>query len=249
MVDAVNTNYIPLGIEHDPRISPQGRIVKAWLEERPDGGMAAMGEIELFDGDSKTPTMSDSRELRIKTFDPEQILISFDRNFRGAEDQKLLSDLASSLNAKLQEEFKKALDPISVLAIGGALFLLGGIAKGFLGKLGSDGYEVLKQALKKLFTRPKEGEKDRLLMLEFELERQGERFVVEVIASNPTPEEIDSLLGLELQRLDKLIADIFTTNTGLKKLVFELGKEGIALKFAVRRDCVPLILKQKEPGA
>jgi hypothetical protein len=121
MVDAANSSYIPLGIEHDPRIPPQGRIVEAWIEERPDGGMAVKGEIEVFDGDIGTPPTTDPRELRIKTFDPEHLLISFDRNFRGTEDQKLLSELTSSINAKLQEEFKKALDPISVLAIGGAL--------------------------------------------------------------------------------------------------------------------------------
>jgi hypothetical protein len=174
-------------------------------------------------------------------------LISFDRNFRGTEDQKLLSELTSSINAKLQEEFRKALDPISVLAIGGA-FLLGGIANGFLGKLGSDGYEALNQALKDLFSKPKKGEMDWLLMLEFELESQGKRFIVEIIASNPTQDEIESLPTLELQGLDELVADIFTPNTGLKKLVFELGENGIGLKFAVRRDCVPLVPKQKELG-
>src|SRR5207244_1831146 len=101
----------------------------------------------------------------------------------------------------------------------------------------------------KLFARPKQGEKDRLLMLEFDVERLGERFIVEIIASNPTPEEIDSLLTLELQRLDKLVERVFRPNMGLKKLVFELEENGIALKFGVRRDGVPLVLKSNEPGA
>jgi hypothetical protein len=245
MVDAVNASYIPMGIEHDPRIPPRGRVVKAWLEELPDGATAVKALIEVFDGAIAPQPQDDTREYRTKSFDAEHLLISFDRNFRDAEDQEILSGLARSLNATLQEEFKKAFDAISVLAIGGA-FILGGIAKGFLSKVGSDGYELLKSSLKKLFGRPKQGEKDRLLMLEFEIERFGERTVIEVIASNPAPLDIDRLLSVELQRLDKLVDRYFSANVGLKKLVFELEKNGITLKFGVRRDAVPLVFKSKE---
>ena len=239
MVDAVNESYIPLGIEHDPRIPPQGRVIKAWLEQRDDGATAVKAEIEVFDGEHKTSPPNDAREIRIKTFVADQLLISFDRNFRGEDDQELLSRLAESLDAKLQEEFKKALDPISVLAIGGA-FLLGGIAKGFLSKLGSDGYDLLKETLKKLFGKSKPGEKERLLVLEFEVSYQHERFIVEVIATNPTQEDIDTLLSVELRRLDSLVQRVFRPDAGLRKLVYELKDKNVALQFGVRRDGVPL---------
>ena len=203
--------------------------------------------IELFEDQIAPSAPDDSREIRIKSFERERLLISFDRNFRGADDQELLSNLAKAVDAKLEEEFKKAFDPISILAIGGA-FVLGSIAKGFLSKLGSDGYEVLKEALQRLFAKPKEGEKDRLLVLEFEVERHGERIIVEVIASNPTAEEIESLLSLELERLDQLVTSGFRPEAGLRKLVYELEKDGITLKFGVRRDCVPLVPKDRKPG-
>lgn len=248
MVDAANQSYIPFGIEHDPRVPPQGRVNRAWLEEQADGATAVRAEIELFDDNSAVRLPEDTREIRLKVFDSEHLQISFDRNFRDGEDQELLSRLAIRLDAKLQEEFKKALDPISIVSIGGA-FALGAIATGFLGKLGSDGYELLKETLKRLFAKAKDGEKARLFVLEFELSHQGERFIVEVIATNPGPNEIEALLSVELERLDSLVRSTFHPGSGLRKLVYELEEGGVALKFAVRRDCVPLRPRAKDPGA
>jgi len=49
LVDLVNKQYTPMGIEHDPRIPPVGRVLSAHIEELEDGEFAVDGIAEVFE--------------------------------------------------------------------------------------------------------------------------------------------------------------------------------------------------------
>ncbi len=160
----------------------------------------------------------------------------------------MLEELAVATNSHLVYEVKKSLDPISVICISAGTFALGGIAKGFFSKLGADSYELLKSKLRKLLSQRKDGEKEKLLELEFSVERGPHLFHVTVIATNPSGDDIDALLQKHLDRLDDNVINAFDERIGLKKLVYEVRDGNIELKFGVRRDCVPLAPRSSEPN-
>ena len=54
LVEQINNSYMPMGVEHDPRIPPIGRIISAKLIKRDDGSYAVEGISEIFEeGDCK----------------------------------------------------------------------------------------------------------------------------------------------------------------------------------------------------
>ena len=163
LVQSVNSSYIPVGIQHDPRIAPVGRVASASIRKLDDGEYAVEGLIEVFEPGDKFELVENQRTLVTEKYESGRLEIEYDRNFRDTEDQLLIEKIAGLFGTRPKENVKKSLDPITVLAIGGA-FILGGVAQGFLSKLGEDAYEVLKQGLKKLFARKKVGEDEKLLV-------------------------------------------------------------------------------------
>jgi hypothetical protein len=139
----------------------------------------------------------------------------------------------------LPREFaKKAIDPISVLTIGGA-FVLGAICTGFLSKIGEDGYEFLKKRLSMLLQHRKSGEKQRLFEFRAVVRRGDYEIEVNVLLVDPTEEEIDEFFKNGLTQLDALVPPYFGVE-GLKSLVFEYSDKRLVEMFGVRRDAVPL---------
>lgn len=239
LASGVNKFYLPIDIEHDPRKPPVGRLHSAYVREAGEGEFEIVATLEVFDG--AVPELGElGREIRLRSIDTEKIQIEFDRNYDNPFDEALLKDLASVTQARLGRVGKKSLDPLSVLCISAGMFALGGIAKGFFSKLGGDSYDLLKTKLKEVFSRKKEGEKEKLLELEFSVQHGDETFHVAVIVTNPTDEDIDALLDKHLKRLDENVINAFDRRVGLKKLVYEVQDGNLNLSFGVRRDCVPL---------
>lgn len=234
--------YIPIDIEHDPRIPPVGRLHSAYVRLNEAGDFEAVGTLEIFD--SAIPDLAEStREIRLRNIDCGKIHIEYDRNYQNPSDETLLKNLAAATDAHLGFVGKKSLDPLSVLCISAGIFVLGGIAKGFFSKLGGDSYELLKAKLREIFSRQKEGEKEKLLELEFSVQHGQETFHVAIIVTNPSGSEIDDLLDKHLEQLDKSVISAFDRRAGLKKLVYQVQDGNLTLSFGVRRDCVPLIPK------
>jgi hypothetical protein len=48
IVEQSNTQYMPLDIEHDPRIPPQGRDLPARMVSLPDSVPAVEGALQIF---------------------------------------------------------------------------------------------------------------------------------------------------------------------------------------------------------
>jgi hypothetical protein len=169
MVDQANTSYIPFGVEHDPRIAPLGRIRRARLIPLPDGQCAVEGDIEFFDPQETIPPASTERTVALPSLD--EPAIGYDRSYRGQENQKIIRDIAKVLESKPKEEFKKSLDPISLLEIFG-LFIIGQIAGGFLQKVGADAWDSIKSKLKRL---TQTGPSGQLVCFDFYASAKAER--------------------------------------------------------------------------
>ncbi len=49
MVESLNRSYLPVGVEHDPRVPPIGRVISAEVRKRDDGEFEVAAEIEMFE--------------------------------------------------------------------------------------------------------------------------------------------------------------------------------------------------------
>jgi hypothetical protein len=239
-----NSTYIPVLIEHDPRVPPQGRVISAELRQLEDGEYAVVGISEIFEEGDVIPFKNDGREIPICEFSENRIHIMYDRSYINREDIKEIENLKNLLNAEAEEEGKKALEPISVLGLGAA-FILGGISSGFLNKVGEDGYELLKNKIKNLLNRKRLNKQEYLFRLETNIEREDGILNIVTIITNPTNEDIDSLLSSGLKQLDQLTERLGPETTNIKKIVCEFRAGELREPFGIRKDAVPVKLQLK----
>jgi hypothetical protein len=239
MAEQANSSYIPNMVEHDPRIPPKGRMASARVIKLPDGEYGLETVTEEFEPGEHIKFRNNGREIPVHQHSPDTLDLRFDRNFRNPEDQQLIGEISEVFGSEPEEEGKKSLDPLTVLTLGG-MFILGGIAKGFFSKLGSDGYEKLRDRLKKLM-RLKPEEQEKLLRFEFTVQEGDAEIVAEAILTNPSDEEVEGFLKDGLAALDEKVKSLFALSGEVKKTAFEYKEGNLNLKFAVRKDAVPLL--------
>ena len=244
MVKQINTQYIPLMVEHDPRIPPQGRMKSANLKKLEDGHYAVEVINEIFEEGDEIDVVDSSREMPLPIYDSEVLQITYDRSYRDAESQHLINDISNLLGSSPQEYEKKALEPISILIIGG-FYLIGKIASGFLNKLGSDAWEALKSKLKILFEKKKKEAKENLLMFQLSISVEGLIVNTEIIMTNPSDDDIDFFFEKGLSKLDEILPSLINKNPEVKKIVFSFADKGLSLLFSVRKDTIPIYPSRK----
>ena len=87
--------YIPLWVEHDPRIPPRGRIASARVREREDANHEVIATIETFE-DSDDPGMADdTKEMVLQEVEASGLRISSGWHHRGPEDQADVDAIAT----------------------------------------------------------------------------------------------------------------------------------------------------------
>ena len=239
MADTIRRRYIPIGVEHDPRIPPQGRVVSAEVVETPDGEHEIVGLMEVFEPGDLISYAEGGREVAINHVESERLFVMFDRSYQGVDEQRQLSEITTLVHGELREELKKAVEPVSLLTIAVA-FVLGGIAKGFLEKVGEDLWETFKGRLKSLLARRAEPRQERLLSFRFTVKDDGRTVTVETILTNPSPDEIEAFLEVGLQWLDQVTSTYVKANPLMVKLVLEFDGERLRVLHGVRRDGAPL---------
>jgi hypothetical protein len=237
LVDQMNDSWMPVTLEHDPRRPPVGRVVSAKLVHRPDELLAVEGELELFEVGDEVLLSEDRKESDIER----DFAVMFDRSYGDPADRADVEELAKILGGRLKQEFKKSVDPISVLTVFG-LWAISQFAGGFVQKLGADGAEAFKAVLKRIFTKAKAGE--RLLQFKFAFERDGVSGVATVILTDPKPEEIDALLSDGLAQLSASLARDFDGELGIRQVTYKYRDRTLEFSFALRRDAVPVALKK-----
>lgn len=240
MVSQVKKNYMPINIEHDPRIPIQGRIADAYLQEMDGGGYEVIAELELFDETDTLESVGNrSKKIITRPVSADEIIINYDRNFDNPVDSENINNIIEKIGARGILSVKNSVDPISVLEVV-SLVAFGAIAKGFLSKIGGDSWEYVRDQIKVVFSRKKDGEKEKILSLSFRVVRNEIEFDVEVLATNPTKDEIDLLFSEGLEELDRMVPIFYEDHISLHKMVFEYKKGEMKIKYAVNKDCFPL---------
>lgn len=239
MVSQIKEEYVPINVEHDPRIPTQGRIADAHLRKRKDGEYEVVAEFEIFEeGDTISSTLG-TKSIVEKQLPSDRLILNFDQNFNNEIDQENINEISNLLNTESHLSVKNSLDPIGVVEIAG-IVAFGAIAKGFLSKIGSDSLEATKRQLTKVFSRKKEGEEEKILTLSFKVVKNEVEFDVEVHTTNPDKDTIDKLFKEGLDELERLVPMLYQKEANLHKMVFEYKKEGMEIKYAVNKSCYPL---------
>ncbi len=245
MADQINSQYIPMGVEHDPRIPPLGRLISAQVVQLEDGEYAVEGMGEIFEPQDKYELKNDGRVIPLHKLNTKNIEISFDRNYRDQEDQQIIKEIGMLLGSSPQEEIKKSFDPISILTIGGA-FVLGGIANGFLRKIGSEAYDALKTKLSKLLKRKgQKRDKENLLVFSFLIDVEGTQIEIETVLTNPSEDDINEFFNTGISQLDHIVPDYLDGNSGVRRITAEYSNKEVKIKFGVRKDAIPIFPKEQ----
>lgn len=240
MKDQTNEKIIPMGVEHDPRIAPKGRVLSAELIELEDGEYALDGVAEIFDEDYSNIEDVGDREIPVREYEESEFKIIVDRNYRSDESRQALIELSQILQTddEYEEEIKKSLDPISILTIA-AGFALGNIFAGFFKKMGADGYDALKAKLIDIFGKDNEGQ-ERLFTFDTTIVDGDKSVNVEVVLSDPSDEDIQSFFDNGIKELDNVLPEHFNSEHGYKRIVFTYENGELRIKFAVLKNGVPI---------
>jgi hypothetical protein len=243
-VASMNDHYLPLTLEHDIRNAPIGRIASAAIVPLEEGEFAVKGIFEIFEeNDTASSLHGDGRRIRIENDETPSFNIGYDRSYETPEGRELLAALSRlSPESRVTFQTKKSLEPISTLVIAAAIATGAAIAGGFFKKLGEDLYSGLKNILKAHFDSRKES-RDRLLVFQFTMIRGAELVEVQVVLTNPSAKEIDSLFSQGFAELDSYLLRC----SGLKtvgRFVFEYKDGRLESLYALRNDCVPMRLYQ-----
>lgn len=233
--------YIPITIEHDPRIPPVGRVESAEVVELEDGEWGLEGTCAYFEeGDEDIP-VTDGKTLVIERENPKRFKVMYDFSYDTPEGREVIKKLSEISGEKASLGIKRGLDPISILTIVVG-FIAVNYAIGFLQKLGSDDVDKLKKILADYF-KNKSG-KERLLHWIMRTGINGQSVELGVIATNPDSNSINRFIETGLGNLDGALEKL-NIEPNLARIVFEYKDGKLSHLYALRKDGITLILKKK----
>ena len=245
----VRTSIIPVFFEHDPRQPPVGRTIAAEVRRRSDGEHELVLTFDLFDIDAEGNRSDEpvgigrDREITIRNYPTDRVQVIWDRSYSSEADQELLRSLAGigSPPMSLVMENKKAVEPVSILTIGG-VFVLGSIATGLLNKIGADALDAFKRRLSQIIGKKKADTGEAVIRLQFAVSKPEETAVYDVslFATNPDDHDIDALLNRCVRQIDTRVGQISESHPELSVLVLEYREGAIYTKYAMRRDGFPM---------
>lgn len=249
MAQAINQSYLPFRVNDDPRIAPIGRIAGAMVQHLPDGHLAVVALIEVWDvGDTRESITGDDRRPPPPTDPEHRFRIGYDRAAAAELGEELFAELAALAGPSAEPQYhaKTSDDAISAVMIGGGVFATDGIAGGFRQRLGEDLYTALQERLAKV-ARPRSSG-DRVLVLQFGVEHGAELVAVDLIATNPTPTDVRALFSTGLPALDTLVTETVRANPDAATIVAHLDGTGVRLLHWIRADGVPSVLRPIDPA-
>lgn len=245
-VRQVRECYIPAGVEHDIRNPPMGRIVSGEVVRLPDGEHGLLVTEELYEStDTASSLAGDGRRMVTSCRETQGLAVMYDRTFDSEAGRTLLADLASLTDGQEPPRpgFKKALEPIPTLIMSAGIFLLGGVASGFLSRVGADAYDNLKAALRRYLST----EKPRERIFDFCMYVHAPRGEMEVhiLLTSPSPDELAAALDGSLASVDRLLAQLPMNEVDIARVVYQVGADGPYLLYTVRGDGVPEQLRPR----
>lgn len=239
MVEQVRSDIIPILRNHDPRIPPIGRLLSARIDKLADGEFAIVGTLQTFEEGEEIPLLEVGRTIPIRVpFSNFEVV--FDRSYRLKADQDEIDHLVGLVKASKQEEGKKALEPLSILAIAG-IYLLGKFAEGFLQKVGEDSWEAFTSAIKRLMGRKRVSTSEFVLQFQFVPSNLPYPLSVQVNITNPSDDDVDIFLSEGMKALDAVVPTLISTRSDLRTLVFDFSRGKTRFRFAIRKDSAPVL--------
>ncbi len=236
MARDINEGYMPLWEEHDPRLPPLGRVMEAHVEPLPDGELALVGVLELFDRGDQIPFDPSRRMFMRSVTGPLQV--TFDRSYQDDKSLALIKDIAAILGTTPQPEEKKALEPLSILVLAGS-FVLGGIATGFFKEIGADAYKLLKDKLKLLFALRRAKKQPYVFRFVAYVNAEGRTIEADFLISRPETEALERLFHAHLAEADTFLMRYAREHPQVQRVVFDAGETSLRFSYAVRSDAVP----------
>mgnify|MGYP003576930487 FL=1 len=236
--DQVESAYLPLWTDHDPRIPPHGRVIDAYVERMQGEELALIGVVEEFERGPRPP-LDTTREMKIDHL-PVDLLIGVDRSYRDKRSQALLNDLVAILGVPVRPESKKALEPLSVLTLA-AKASLGGIAAGFAARLGEDLYEQVKKKLALLLARRRAKNDDFVFRYRAEIVVSGHVVEIDFLATAPTEAQINRIFKSHLAIADAKLMDYLPKHAEVRRVVFDAGGAELKFLYAIRSDVYPIL--------
>jgi hypothetical protein len=242
MVENHNSHYSQMLWNHDLRFPPVGRIRSARVVKLPDGHSGVAAEMEEYE-DTDTPASihGDGRTIELYVRDVPLFAVAADLTFDSDGGREVLDRLGRITGAAGNDLYwKRGADAgVSTLVITSGLFMFGAIVVGFLERLGADLYERFRRALTEYFGNPglpKNGYVD----FRFFVRKDETDFDYHLLVDNRNPGDLAELLSTRFEGLDDLIADVPISEAGLGRVVAERVAGRLVLRYAVRKDAVPL---------
>lgn len=243
LVEQINGGYLPMGVEHDPRIPPVGRLVSARLEHLADGEYQVLGMAEIFQPNDTAQLSDDKKRMNIAVVSAEQPVVEYDLSYDQPEDITIIDEIAALIGAKTEWQIKKALEPLSVLSLAVNYF-----AAGFLGKMGEDAWDALKNRLLALFARKRAENRDYLMILKITYQEEDRYLEVQTIVTNPSECDL-AFLRKRSSQIDKIALQVLRDHPYIARLVLECGHGEIEVKYCLSETAVPVeFVFQSNPG-
>lgn len=239
---ALHDRYIfPVGVQQDPRIVPQGRIISAEVVSSGENEFFLQGEVEWFDTALQDLTNIDHKEIRTRKFGEPTIL--YDSHFDSQENQEIIYELSVLLKGRSEKERKNANPFLSVLSIA-ATFPFGGIYKAFHKQFDRSGLKTFRVSLHHLMKRKTKAE-ERIFSFIASMAYGNQIIQAEILLTNPEPRTINRFFNKSLKRFDSIFQKHFQVGKGIRKMVYAYEKDDFNFLFALRKDGIPLEPKRK----
>jgi len=152
LVTQIRSAYIPMMLNHDPRLPPFGRTVDAKVRPLPGGEFELVAVSEVCEPGDNLGELTGDREIRLPCFEKGKLTIVRDRSYENQDDERAFGELEILRDAHVETREKKAVEPLSVLllAVSGAV---AAYMTGLLSKAGSDTWDYVKPRLAQLLAR------------------------------------------------------------------------------------------------
>ncbi|MCY7007865.1 hypothetical protein OCK72_04240 [Fusobacterium simiae] len=239
-------------IEHDFRNPPIGKTINASLKRIKDGSYIVRGEFCLFEENDIEQIEISKKEIARKIAKENILEISVDRNFIiDNEINELVNKLDSTISAnhEIHFEWKKSLEFSPELIFNILCFFpIVQISSGFFTQIGVEGFECLKNIIKK-FKEKKVSDFQVHFKIDVKMIGNGKEEYIEclVIFTDPNENLLENLLLKAFESLEeKLKNDLFISKKPVSKIVYNVMGNKIKFEYTLRPDGVPLEVANRD---
>jgi hypothetical protein len=236
---------VPVYSAPDPRQPPVGRVVSGIIVELGNGEYALDVDVELFDPEF-IPDREPSGDKRVALlnrplgrFGIRCDTISMDPKAMG-----ILMEISDLLDTRLSlwNGTGTSRDGFFTVIIG-----VGGLSFGYITgslhrRLGRQKVREIAVKLARVYEIPRNNQPDPLLIFDLDVtDRQQRALLIEVILTNPSREDIESLCTGGLGELDRILPPYYLSRLEPKKIVIHYNEGRFRVLYAVEEHGVPMI--------